>query len=84
MKTRLISGTTAANSMAPLVGHNAFLNMQTMTQCVIVDEHTGYYNFWAEDRISEDFELMMRCCEHGYIGRYASHAGIYLEGVSFS
>ena len=74
---------TAVQSMAPLVGHNAFLNMAALIECSNMDE-SGYKFFWAEDRISEDFDLMMRGCEKGYIGRYASHAGIFLEGVSFS
>ena len=75
---------TAFNSMAPLVGHNAFLNMKAITEVAHVDESIGYYYFWAEDRISEDFDLMMRSCEKGYIGRYAAHSGVFLEGVSFS
>ena len=75
---------TAFNSMAPLVGHNAFLNMKAITEVAHVDETIGYYYFWAEDRISEDFDLMMRSCEKGYIGRYAAHSGSFLEGVSFS
>ena len=75
---------TACKSMAPLVGHNAFLNMSGLQECAQIDEGSGFKYFWAEDRISEDFDLMMRGCEKGYIGRYASHAGIFLEGVSFS
>jgi hypothetical protein len=40
--------------------------------------------YWDEDRISEDFDCMMRGCEKGYIGRYISCAGIFLEGISFN
>jgi hypothetical protein len=70
--------------MAPLVGHNAFLNKKAMIECAHVDEETGFLYYWAENRISEDFDLMMRGTKKGYVGRYASHAGVFLEGVSFS
>lgn len=75
---------TAMKSMAPLVGHNACLNYKLLYEIANVDEKTGLHNYWDENRISEDFDCMMRGCEKGYIGRYMSCAGIFLEGISFS
>lgn len=71
-------------SLAPLVGHNAMINKRAMSECAPVDDETGFLRFWAEDRISEDFDLMMRGAKVGYLGRYATYAGIFLEGISFS
>ena len=75
---------TAMNVMAPLVGHNALLNVRILTEIAIKDPDTNYHYYWAEDRISEDFDCMMRGCDHGYIGRYLISSGIYLEGISFN
>ena len=75
---------TAMNSMAPLVGHNACLNYKLLNEIANVDENTGLRYYWDENRISEDFDCMMRGCEKGYIGRYMSCAGIFLEGISFN
>jgi hypothetical protein len=72
------------NSMAPLVGHNAFLNFKILNEIANIDSETGYRYYWDENRISEDFDCMMRGCEKGYIGRYVSFAGIFLEGISFN
>ena len=75
---------TAFNSMAPLVGHNALLNQKILQKIAHVNPDTHYVYYWDENRISEDFDCMMRGCENGYIGRYVSSSGIYYEGVSFS
>ena len=75
---------TALNSMAPLVGHNALLNNKILKKIANVDSETNYIYYWDENRISEDFDCMMRGCEKGYIGRYVASAGIFLEGVSFN
>lgn len=81
--TAITMGTSMRMS-APLIGHNAFLNRKAMEQVAIVDSVSQYRLYWAEDRISEDFDLMMRAYERGYIGRFATHAGTFLEGVSFT
>jgi len=75
---------TSMRLSAPLIGHNAFLNRKAMEQVAMVDSRTKYRYYWAEDRISEDFDLMMRAYERGYIGRFATHTGTFLEGVSFT
>ena len=75
---------TALKSMAPLVGHNALLNFKLLDEIATIDNETNFKYYWSEDRISEDFDCMMRGCEKGYIGRYCISAGIFLEGISFS
>jgi hypothetical protein len=75
---------TALKSMAPLVGHNALLNFKLLDEIAIIDNETNFKYYWSEDRISEDFDCMMRGCEKGYIGRYCISAGIFLEGISFN
>ena len=75
---------TAMNSMAPLVGHNACLNLKLLYKISKIDEDNKFRYYWDENRISEDFDCMMRGCENGYTGRYMSCAGIFLEGISFN
>jgi hypothetical protein len=75
---------TSLNIMAPLVGHNALLNVKLLHDIAHVNPETKFKYFWDEDRISEDFDCMMRGCEKGYIGRYLTSSGIFLEGVSFN
>ena len=75
---------TSMNNMAPLVGHNALLNLKLIDKIALVDPINNYKYYWSEDRISEDFDCMMRGCENGYIGRYISSAGMFLEGISFN
>ena len=75
---------TALNSMAPLVGHNALLNFKLLDDIAITDNENNFKYYWSEDRISEDFDCMMIGCEKGYIGRYSTSSGVFLEGVSFS
>jgi hypothetical protein len=75
---------TALNSTAPLVGHNAFLNFRLLSEISTINPKTNYRYYWAEDRISEDFDCMMRGNEKGYIGRYVANSGVFLEGISFN
>jgi len=72
------------HSMAPLVGHNALINVKLLDKIARVDPSTKYKYYWDENRISEDFDCMMRGCENGYIGRYMCSAGSFLEGISFN
>ena len=53
----------------PLVGHNAFLRRSML-------EDVG---FWAEDRVSEDYDMAIRLNGKGYHGKYAQ-----LRGMEFS
>lgn len=75
---------TSLHSMAPLVGHNALLNLKILEEIARVDPITEYRYYWDENRISEDFDCMMRGCEKGYVGRYMSCNGVFLEGISFN
>ena len=78
---------TSLNSMAPLVGHNALLNfriLKEIAETVEIDNEIIYYYYWSENKISEDFDCMMRGCNKGYIGRYMASGGIFLEGISFT
>jgi len=75
---------TSMNAMAPLVGHNALLNVRILDEIAQVNEVTKYKYYWDENRISEDFDCMMRGCDKGYIGRYVASCGIFYEGVSFN
>ena len=72
------------HSMAPLVGHNALLNVKLLDEIAFIDTETNYKYYWDENRISEDFDCMMRGCDKGYIGRYMCCAGAFLEGISFN
>jgi hypothetical protein len=73
---------TSINLMAPLFGHNALINMKLLDEIAV--EKDNYKYFWSEDKISEDFDCMLRGCEKGYYGRYLSSSGIFLEGISFN
>jgi hypothetical protein len=75
---------TALNAMAPLVGHNALLNVALLEEIAVSDSETNFKYYWDENRISEDFDCMMRGSNKGYIGRYISSCGIFYEGVSFN
>ena len=75
---------TSLNLMAPLVGHNALLNVKLLDKIAKINSDTQFKYFWDEERISEDFDCMMRGCEKGYIGRYITSSGIFLEGISFN
>ncbi|MBO7700937.1 MAG: glycosyltransferase family 2 protein [Eubacteriaceae bacterium] len=45
----------------PLVGHNAFLRRSMLEEC----------GLWAEDRVSEDYDMAIRLYGKGYHGKYA-------------
>jgi hypothetical protein len=75
---------TSMHQIPPLVGHNVFLNFDKLKEISSINIETNYHYYWNENRISEDFDLMMRGCEQKLNGRYISHAGVFLEGISFS
>ena len=45
----------------PLVGHNVFLRKSMIEEC----------GMWAEDRVSEDYDMAIRLYGRGYHGKYA-------------
>ena len=44
--------------VAPFVGHNALLRWSAVQDVSFMEE--GIRKFWAEDTVSEDFELSLR------------------------
>lgn len=75
---------TSMGGIAPLVGHNVLLNKPLLQKIAEVEEETDFIYYWGENRISEDFDCMLRGCSQGYHGRYVSSAGIYYEGISLN
>lgn len=85
--------------MAPLVGHNAVINHTLLREIKHSENHStatstttstnseGYTEYWSENKISEDFDLMIRGMMHkgaSYYGRYVTYPGYFLEGVTAS
>lgn len=74
---------------APLVGHNAIINNALLRQIKLheMNYQTTYTEYWSEDKISEDYDLMLRGMMHegtNYYGRYVTYTGYFLEGVTTS
>ncbi|KAF2227264.1 glycosyl transferase family group 2-domain-containing protein [Elsinoe ampelina] len=79
-----IKYTVANGDVAPFVGHNAILRWQAIQQVSYFDED-GYEKFWAENTVSEDFDMSLRLQCNGYIIRLAAWAGEgFQEGVSLT
>lgn len=77
---------TSGGDTPPLVGHNAFLRWSAV-KAVARDDRTNknFKLYWAEDRVSEDFDLSLRLLTHNYIGRYITYTGTgFQEGVSLT
>eukprot|EP01083_Nonionella_stella_P234673 825908_1 len=82
-----ILANVAFGDAPPLVGHNAFIRRDALLRCAIV--HNEYPMYWAEDKVSEDFDFMLRCAAHNFIGRYlfythTSEIDTFKEGVSLT
>ncbi len=76
--------TVSNGDVAPFVGHNALLRWEAIQQITYNDED-GYEKFWAENMVSEDFDMSLRLQCHGYIIRLAAWAGDgFKEGVSLT
>ena len=77
--------TVSNGDVAPFVGHNAILRWEALQQVAAYDEEDGYEKFWAENMVSEDFDMSLRLQCHGYIIRLAAWAGDgFKEGVSLT
>lgn len=77
--------TVANGDVAPFVGHNALLRWEALQQVAVYDHEDDYEKFWAEDMVSEDFDMSLRLQCHGYIIRLAAWAGDgFKEGVSLT
>ena len=76
--------TVSNGDVAPFVGHNAILRWSAIQQVSYEDED-GYEKFWAENMVSEDFDMSLRLQCNGYIIRLAAWAGEgFKEGVSLT
>jgi len=74
----------ANGDIAPFVGHNAVLRWSAL-QDIAYDEG-GVEKYWAENTVSEDFDMALRLQAKGYDLRYASYYGPagFQEGVSLT
>lgn len=76
--------TVSNGDVAPFVGHNAILRWEAIQQ-VSWEDDDGQEKFWAENMVSEDFDMSLRLQCHGYIIRLAAWAGDgFKEGVSLT
>lgn len=79
----ILLGVTLGDS-APLVGHNVFLRWSA----VAAAKPAGSGRYWAEDTVSEDFDMSLRLVAAGGVGRYATYCGDgregFQEGVSLT
>ena len=76
--------TVANGDVAPFVGHNAMLRWDAIQQITYRDDDE-YEKFWAENMVSEDFDMSLRLQCLGYIIRLATWAGDgFKEGVSLT
>ena len=76
--------TVSNGDVAPFVGHNAILRWEAVQQVSYTDEDE-YEKFWAENMVSEDFDMSLRLQCYGYIIRLAAWAGEgFKEGVSLT
>ncbi|CEH15582.1 hypothetical protein CBOM_03879 [Ceraceosorus bombacis] len=79
-----ISWVVANGSMAPFVGHNAFMRWSAVQEVSFVDDE-GDRCIWAWDMVSEDFDMSLRLVVKGYIVRWATWSKDgFLEGVSLT
>ncbi|KAH8830090.1 glycosyl transferase family group 2-domain-containing protein [Flagelloscypha sp. PMI_526] len=82
---KCISMACANGEVAPFVGHNAFLRWSAMQDASFIDPADGVRKIWAEDRVSEDFDVALRLLLKGYIIRWSTYSrGGFREGVSLT
>ncbi|KAF4555633.1 Hypothetical protein D9617_2g055960 [Elsinoe fawcettii] len=84
-----IKYTVANGDVAPFVGHNAILRWSSLQsisfQGLDGDGKQEVEKFWAENTVSEDFDMALRLQSEGYIVRLAAWAGEgFQEGVSLT
>ncbi|KAL3134748.1 hypothetical protein ABBQ32_007743 [Trebouxia sp. C0010 RCD-2024] len=78
-----IGGVVSGGEVAPFVGHNAMLRWSAMQEVSFVEDDTRKY--WAEDTVSEDFDMSLRLQIAGYYNRYIGYTGEgFMEGVSLT
>ncbi|TKY85615.1 hypothetical protein EX895_005777 [Sporisorium graminicola] len=79
-----ISWCVANGSIAPLVGHNAFLRWRAVQE-VIYHDVDGERCIWSHQHVSEDFDMALRLLMKGFLVRWATYSNDeFLEGVSLT
>ncbi|KIW12161.1 hypothetical protein PV08_09436 [Exophiala spinifera] len=74
----------ACGDVAPFVGHNAMLRWSALQDVSYIDVD-GTEKYWAENTVSEDFDMSLRLQSLGYIIRYSAYYGDgFKEGVSLT
>ncbi|KAK5077918.1 hypothetical protein LTR64_003679 [Lithohypha guttulata] len=69
--------------VAPFVGHNAILRWSAVQD--VSYEQDGVEKYWAENTVSEDFDMALRLQSLGYILRFSTVFGDgFKEGVSLT
>lgn len=69
--------------VAPFVGHNAILRWSAVQD--VSYEQDGVEKYWAENTVSEDFDMALRLQSVGYVLRYSCIFGSgFQEGVSLT
>jgi len=80
-----ISFSVSSGDVAPFVGHNAILRWSAVQDASFPDPQTGIDKYWAENTVSEDFEMALRLQSLGYILRFSTIFGAgFKEGVSLT
>lgn len=69
---------------SPLVGHNVLMRSCAIEEVSYYDEENDSIIYWAEDKVSEDFDISLRLSCKGYFGRYIGYDLGFEEGVSLS
>lgn len=74
----------ANGDIAPFVGHNAVLRWTAIQD--ISYEQDGVEKYWAENTVSEDFDMALRLQSKGYDLRFSTYFGSegFQEGVSLT
>lgn len=73
----------ANGDVAPFVGHNAILRWSAVQD--VSFELDGVEKYWAENTVSEDFDMALRLQSNGYVLRFSTVFGDgFQEGVSLT
>jgi membrane glycosyltransferase len=77
--------TRADQTVAPFVGHNAFLRWAAVQECAQIDPEDGVARVWSESHVSEDFQVALTLQSKGWMLRWATYSNMqFEEGVSLS
>jgi len=82
-----ITYAVANGNVAPFVGHNAILRWSALQDISYEDKEDGHEKYWAENTVSEDFDMALRLQAAGYYVRFGSYTGTtsgFEEGVSLT